>query len=114
MADGKLTNKVGGEIKKMRALEFFGAFDEDAYGALRERAKVPNTDYLVLFRNLMFDSSQFGATAAAPVGAAWSMKNLEEISRVQLGDTPSTFKYPVGYIAADELLEEGGPDVGGT
>lgn len=106
MADEKLINKVGGEIKKMTASEFFEAFSEDTYGALREKAKVPNTDYLVLFRNLMFDSSSFGDTAAAPVGAAWSMKNLEEISKVQLGDVPSTFKYPIGYIAAEELLKE--------
>jgi hypothetical protein len=68
------------------------------------QAKFPTAQYAVVFLNMDFNSSQFGAWTVLPVGPDQTVKTLEECSRIWLNDLPSQRQYPVAYV---EIKKEG-------
>lgn len=57
--------------------------------------KYPDATGIVLFVNVDFSSSQFGAWTCLPVGPSNSLKSVTEAYGRHLGDLPSQRKYPM-------------------
>lgn len=61
--------------------------------------KFPDATNAVLFVNLDFSSSQFGAWTVMAVGPNQTCKTVEEIAGRHLNDLPSQRQYPVAFVA---------------
>lgn len=110
-------NSIGGIVRRVGWEELINLFtfhvrtdscpqtDEDA-NWLRSHDDVqlfmenmPEAVGLVLFENLMMDSSAYGARALVPFDwqEAGSVNSLARVISSPIGDAPSRFKYPVAY-----------------
>lgn len=83
---------------------FYALFDESVHDAIKACVESTGAEAMVVFENRQMDSSRFGERGALAVGFSCSLKTVEEASEQRLGDAPSNFKYPIGWIPAKELL----------
>jgi len=98
-----MKNSINGEVKKLTAEEFFELFSEEVHDALRAAAK--RAPFIVAYRNHQMDSSRFGDTTACIVGPYCTFGSLEAAVKNRLGNLPSNFQYPIGYLETKELEE---------
>ena len=77
--------------------EFLSKFDPDVHDNIRRAACLPGTTHVVLFENILMDSSAFGSRTAMVVGPHRTYRTLEDAYATHLGDLPSQRKYPVAH-----------------
>lgn len=88
-------------MNKLNATAFFGLFDPETLKAAAAREGVT---HLVLFENQQMDASEYGAASACIVGPGRTFATLDEAFAARLGELPSRFQYPTGYVEASEIL----------
>ena len=68
---------------------------------VREWVKEPGVVGVVLFRNMAFDSSSFGASSCIVVGEGRTYKTIEECEGKWLKDLPSQRQYAESFVRAN-------------
>jgi len=81
-------------IKIITFDEVLKMFDESVHDRIRYHWDKPGTVGLVVFENMVFDSSAFGARSCLPVGEPWTYKTIKECEGKWLNDLPSQRQYP--------------------
>ena len=61
--------------------------------------RFPDATHAVLFVNLDFNSSKFGAWTVMVIGPNQTYKELADVEGSHLHDLPSQRQYPVAYVA---------------
>lgn len=92
-------------MKQLTVEEFTEAFDPSVRARIRNVIEVsyPDAVAVVVFENVAFDSSEFGARSALPVGPSNTFKSVEFCEGKWLNDLPSQRQYPQGFIPAEAL-----------
>lgn len=85
------------ELKEVTFEEFLKMFDPIMHDRIKKSASDQKAEYVVCFQNLQMDSSNFGKRTMMVIGPACTSKTVDEIREGHLGQTPSTFQYPVAY-----------------
>ena len=104
MTSSELRNPISGEVKKLTPDKFFELFDEEVHEALR--ANMKKAPYMVVYRNQQMDSSRFGDTTACIAGPGCTFNSLEAAVKGRLGNLPSNFQYPIGYMETTECIND--------
>ena len=85
-------------LKKITLEELIAKFDPSVHEKIRRIAGKEGTTHMVLFENVDFSSSRFGACSALAIGPGNTYRTLEEVENAHLGDLPSERKYPTAYV----------------
>lgn len=97
-----MKHPVSGEIKELTKDQFLSMFDESVRSLICERAQEKETHAMVCFECLQTDSSFCGKRTAVCVGPERSI-SLEDIKGgAKIGDSPSTFQYPVSLWRTED------------
>lgn len=70
----------------------------------------PDAVGVVLFQNLMMDSSSFGDSSSVIVGPSNTFTSAEACEGKWLKDLPSQRQYPVAWVSKEDVLKKGGDD----
>ena len=93
--ESKLKKITMGKLKELTHVSI--------HARLEQSLKKEGVDYLVLFENQQFDSSEFGKRSILSVGPTCTYKTLEEVAKGHLGNVPSRFQYPVSYVEKERI-----------
>lgn len=61
--------------------------------------------HIVQYRNITLDSSQLGTESHLMVGPELTYKTVDELDGKPLGDVPSRFQHPQGFITHQEFMD---------
>lgn len=78
--------------------KFLAQFPKNLRSKILGMAEKYQADFIVMFENVMLDSSHCGDRTACAVGPANTFKTLEELEGRWLGDLPSRRLYPQNYM----------------
>lgn len=93
-------------LKMLTKQEFFALFDESVHDRIREvMQRYPDAEAVVVFENVDFCSSQFGARSALPVGPSNTFKSVSDTEGKWLNDLPSQRQYPQAFCPRLDVLE---------
>jgi hypothetical protein len=94
-----MQNMIGGEVKQVSKIEFWGLFSPEAQDQLARKAAEEGITGFVCYECLQMDSSHFGKRAAVTFGPACSARSENEVLEIfpRLGSLPSNFQYPTQY-----------------
>lgn len=90
------------KLSKKEFLERGNFAAEEAFVAALKRKS--DATGIVLFENLMMDSSSRGAMTAMLVGPTNTYKSAEDCEGKYLNDMPSQRQYPVAWVPREEFL----------
>ena len=111
------TNRIGAEIIEMTVREFLSHFDESEFKGLLTRAEDPSVEYLAVFRKDSSVNSNHSAATVCVVGpeggAFWKLNGVPSLENAIIGETPSEFRYPIGYIRASLIKQRLGEENAG-
>lgn len=88
-------------MKQITKDEFWKEFDDSVHSKLDAHWNDPETHGMIIFRNLAFDSSQFGMVTACPYGPRWTLKRWEEAQGKWIKDLPSQRQYADAYCVKE-------------
>lgn len=93
-------------IKKVSKQEFLEEAQPTKFEALeRALSLYPDALGIVLFRNMMMDSSSLGESSCVIVGPSNTFKSVEDCEGKWLKDLPSQRQYPQVWVSKDDLLQ---------
>lgn len=79
--------------------ELLAAFPAEVHPAIREAARQPGAEFVVVTENLLIGSPMFGDRSALAVGPGrtYQLATVLDTPGWRLGAGPSTFQYPVAF-----------------
>jgi len=61
--------------------------------------------HIVQYRNITLDSSQLGTESHLMVGPELTYKAIDDLGNSPIGDVPSRFQHPQGFITHQEFMD---------
>lgn len=94
-------------IKKVAFDELLKEVDPATVSSVRAMAKKTAATGLVLFRNMDFNSSNFGCQSLVAIGPTCTYKVIEECEGKHLNDLPSQRQYPDMWCPVQSEVQDG-------
>lgn len=85
-------------MKQLTKVELLDLFDPAVHGTLAWWMQMPGVEALVVFENVMMDSSAFGERTATPVGARFTFTSVEACEGKWLNDLPSQRQHATSFF----------------